>query len=196
MIESIRHNLRSLLRFSGRDARRRFWPYAGTVFLLSWISIWLVMAPRILGTFARIQQFAREHPDQVTTVSGPGSYSVSIEGAHPELMPDVAGMMYGVTAVSAITVLLLAAAVTRRLHDRGRSGAWGLVPAVLLAIGSFGMSRQFTGFGSGIPPDPRWFFLLFCNNMAYLASLVFLIVELARAGTAGSNRFGAEAPSD
>jgi uncharacterized membrane protein YhaH (DUF805 family) len=190
MMESIRYNLRSLARFSGRDPRRRFWPYAGAVFLLSWISIWLVMAPRIFGTFARIQQFAREHPEETTVISGPGHVSVSIEGAHPELMPNVLGMMQGVAAVSAVTVLLLAAAVTRRLHDRGRTGAWGLVPVVLLATGFYGMSEMFAGFGTGTPPDPRLFFAMFVNNMAYLASLIFLVVQLASAGGEGPNRFG------
>jgi uncharacterized membrane protein YhaH (DUF805 family) len=192
MLESIRYNLKSLARFSGRDGRGRFWPYAGAVLVLAWMSVWLVMAPGILGSFARVQQFAREHPDQTTVYSGPGHYSVSIEGAHPELMPDVLGMMYGVAAVSAVTVLLLAAAVARRLHDRGRTGAWGLVPAVLLATGFLGMSREFAGFGTGRPPDPGWFFLIFFNNMAYLASLIFLVVQLASAGTKGPNRFGAE----
>jgi len=191
MMESIRYNLRSLLRFSGRDPRRLFWPYAGAVVLLSWISIWLVMAPRIFGTFARIGQFAREHPERTTVISGSGHISISIEGAHPELMPNMLGMMHGIAAVSAVTVLLLAAAVTRRLHDRGRTGAWGLVPAILLAIGFYGMSKMFAGFGTGTPPDPRLFSALLLNNFAYLASLVFLIVQLASAGGTGPNRFGA-----
>jgi uncharacterized membrane protein YhaH (DUF805 family) len=175
MLDSIRYNLSSLARFSGRDSRRRFWPYAGAVLLLSWISIWLVMAPRIFGTFARVAQFAREHPEQTTIVSAP-----------------ILGMMYGVAIVSAVTLLLLAAAVTRRLHDRSRTGAWGLVPAVLLATGFLGMSRQFAGFATGRPPDLGWFLLIFFNNMAYLASLVFLVIQLASAGTRGPNRFGAE----
>jgi uncharacterized membrane protein YhaH (DUF805 family) len=192
MMESIRHNLSALLRFSGRDPRRLFWPYAAAICLLSWFAIYAVMAPQILGAVGRIQRFAREHPELTTVESGPGHYSVSVRGAPPELMPDMLGMIYGIAPVMAVTVLLLAAAVARRLHDRGRTGAWGLVPVALLLTGFFGMSKIFAGVGSGIPPDPRLFLAIFLNNAAYLASLVFLVIQLASAGTSGSNRFGPE----
>lgn len=191
MIDSIRYNFESLSRFSGRDGRGRFWPYAGAVFVLACLSIWLVMAP-IFETLGRIRQFAREHPEEATIVSGPGYYYVSIEGAHPELMPDFEAMMYGIAAVTAVTALLLAAAVTRRLHDRGRSGAWELVPLILLVTGFFGMNI-FINFGTGALPAPGLLFLIFLNNLLYLASLVLLVIQLASAGTRGPNRFGAGA---
>lgn len=191
MMESIRYNLGSLARFSGCDARGRFWPYAIAVLVLSWIAMWLLMAPAISSSFARVQRFAAEHPELTTVEAGPGHYSVSIRGAHPELMPDLTGMIWGIAAVAAVTVLLLAAAVARRLHDRGRTGAWGLVPVALLLTGFFGMSKMLAAIGAGAPPDPRLFFAIFVNNLVYLGSLLFLIVQLASEGTKGPNRFGA-----
>src|SRR6185436_10996012 len=50
---SIRHNLAGLLRFSGRDARRTFWPYAILLFLLS------TAAYMVLGLFIAADMFAK-----------------------------------------------------------------------------------------------------------------------------------------
>jgi uncharacterized membrane protein YhaH (DUF805 family) len=192
MIDSIRYNLNSLARFSGRDRRGSFWPYAGAVLVAGWIAGNLVIAPLIFESFARMQRFGAAHPELTTVASGPGHYSISISGAHPGLMPDFRGAVFGMAAVAAITVLLLAAAVTRRLHDRGRSGAWGLAPFLFFAIGAAGMLHLFARFGTGTP-SPGLFFAIFLDNLLYLASLVFLVVQLASAGTNGPNRYGADA---
>lgn len=183
MIASVRHSLASLARFSGRDTRGRFWPYALAVFVVVMIG---GMMAAMLPVMARVGQIALAHPDQTTITTGPGSYEISIHGRHPELDSAFAGMERGVAIVAALSVLLLAAAVARRLHDRGRSGLWGLLPLPFLALSFVLMPITFTA----AEPDPRMFLPALLNNLLYLASLVALVVMLAGEGMKGANRFG------
>lgn len=186
MLLSLRYNLARLARFSGRESAGLFWPYVGTVLFLLFVGISGILVPIFTGTFGRMQRFAAEHPDQSTVTSGPGGYSISIQGNHPELFPDMSGITHVMMIGIAIAVLLLAAAVARRLHDRGRSGYWGLLPLPFLFFGLFAMGRVFTAN----PPDLRLFALIFCNNLLYLAALLFLIVQLAGGSTPGANAYG------
>jgi uncharacterized membrane protein YhaH (DUF805 family) len=96
----------------------------------------------------------------------------------------------------AATVVLLAAAVARRLHDRNRRGYWGLLPLPFLAAGLALMPGIFERAAAGREiPDPRLFLALVLNNLVYLAALGFLIVLLAGPGTTGPNRFGPPPPA-
>jgi uncharacterized membrane protein YhaH (DUF805 family) len=195
-IDSIRHGFTSLTRFSGRDPAGRFWPYVGAVIALFFAAAAATMGPIMSGTFARMQTFAAEHPDQATVTEGPGSYSIQIHGNHPELMPDMTPFFTVMQVGCALAVLLLAAAVTRRLHDRGRRGWWGLPPVVFLVGGLTLFPRLFGSVlhGDMTPGAMKLFGLLFANNVLYLASLVLLIVLLAGASQPGENRFGPPAP--
>lgn len=186
MLENLKFHLSSLARFSGRETRSRFWPYVGMVFALMMIGSFAVMVPGMASTFGKMQQFAKEHPDQVTIQRGPGSYSMQIEGHHPELMPDVGAMMLGMSAVSVAAIVLLAAAVTRRLHDRGRTGAWGLMPLPFIAFSYTVMPRVM-----GAPePDIGLFFAVFASNLSYLIVLCVLLVLLIAPSDAQENKYG------
>ena len=112
-------HFRRLASFSGREDRASFWPYAAFVFGLSMVGMFAVMIPAMAESMRKMQNFAAEHPDQATVTSGPGQYSISIEGNHPELMPDTGGMITAISIILLIAVMLYAAAVVRRLHDRG-----------------------------------------------------------------------------
>jgi uncharacterized membrane protein YhaH (DUF805 family) len=191
-VDSIRNGAAGLLRFSGRDPARRFWPYAGVVIALLFVTIALTMTPIMSGTLARMQRFAAEHPDQATVTQSQGSYSIEIHGSHPELMPDLTPFFLVMQIGCAVVVVLLAAAVTRRLHDRGRRGWWGLPPAIFLAVGLTLFPRFFHATLSGeVTPDTMAMFgLILANNLLYLASLVVLVILLAGAGQPAENRFG------
>ncbi|MEJ2815283.1 DUF805 domain-containing protein [Caulobacter sp. CCG-8] len=195
-IDSVRNGLTGLLRFSGRDPARRFWPYVAVVMALLFVGAAATMGPIMGQSFARMQQFAVEHPDQATVTRGPNTYSVQIHGNHPELMPDMAPFFTVMQAGCALVVALLAAAVTRRLHDRGRRGWWGLPPVVFLTIGMTLFPRFFqsTLTGEMTVESMKMFGLIFANNVLYLASLGLLIFLLAGASQAGGNRFGPPAP--
>lgn len=186
IVESISFNLRNLPNFRGRETRGRFWPYAALVIALTVVTGYLVMLPEFTASLARMRQFAMAHPDQATVETSGDGYSISIRGFHPELMPDIGAMLPGLGLVAVAAIVLLAAAVTRRLHDRGRRGWWGLLPLPFLAVGFLMMDRMFQQ-GTF---DPAFFAALVINNLIYLGSLLLLIVQLAGERQPGDNRYG------
>ncbi|WP_395395268.1 DUF805 domain-containing protein [Novosphingobium sp. BL-8A] len=182
----IGYHLVRLAKFSGREVRAKFWPWVGIVIGLNFLATFAVMLPRVFDTVTRMQQFVREHPDQATVTSGPGHYEIAIQGNHPELMPDIGGLAATMEGLMAVTIVLLAAAVARRLHDTGRAGTWGLLPLPFLFFSFAQMPKLFTA----AEPDMSLFGLLFVSNLCYLGALGVLVLLLARSGTAGENRYG------
>jgi uncharacterized membrane protein YhaH (DUF805 family) len=161
------------------------------VALLAWMTIFAIMLERM---FAPIRDIAREHPERVATDWAPGYFSVTIDGPAPDLLPDPMLLAPLVTIVG-ITVLLLAAAVVRRLHDSGRSGAWGFLPLLFLVTGFLAtpvMFRDSLTAESAFDPLP-WLLL---HNMLYLASLGILVAMLASRGMPGPNHYGPEPAAD
>lgn len=188
IVESISFNLRNLLNFRGREPRGRFWPYAGLIIALTVVAAYVVMRPEFTASLARMQEFALAHPDQATIESSGSSHSISVRGFHPGLMPDIGAMLPGLGLVAVVAVPLLAASVARRLHDRGRTGWWGLLPLPFLAAG-FLMTRSLFTLSAF---EPMLFVALLANNLIYLGSGLFLIVQLAGERQAGDNRYGAD----
>jgi uncharacterized membrane protein YhaH (DUF805 family) len=171
--ESIRHNLRSLTRLSGRDRRSQFWPYAATVVILSMVVDWVVMIPLTMAGFVQVQ-------------------NAEAAGAVPNAALQADKFLLATAAWLILIVALLAAAIVRRLHDRGMRGWWGLLPLPFVVMGLVGMGVFIHEFDTRLP-DMRIFFAIFFNNMIYIVTLVFLVIHLALKGAAGMNRFG-EAP--
>lgn len=66
-----------------------------------------------------------------------------------------------------LAIALYAAAVVRRLHDRGRSGAWGLMPLPFLLYTSIPMARLFGSTTRGGQPDMTLFLTLAISNILY-----------------------------
>jgi len=193
ILASIRHNLANLFRFSGRQSRALFWPYAIVIVVLDVLAMFALMVPAMAESFARVQSFAAAHPDQATVESGPGHYSVTVQGFHPELMPEMSLLSSGIAVIAAASVILLAASVSRRLHDRNRRGWWGLLPLPFLAFSLIMMPRFSASVPAGGLPDMQLFMAIFLSNALYLLSLVILVVLLSGDGTSGPNRFGAQA---
>jgi uncharacterized membrane protein YhaH (DUF805 family) len=190
MIEFFAGHIRGLLGFSGREARQPFWLWVAFNMALQMLGAMALMVPMMFGMFSKLERFADAHPDQVTRTYGPGSYSVSVHGYHPELMPDFSGLIGWFGLGAAITVFLLAAAVVRRLHDCDRTGLWGLLPVPFLAAGLILMPGLFNAVAASDEPDMRLFFALSLNNLVYLAMLAVLVYRCAQPGTPGENRFG------
>lgn len=190
MLASIGHGLTNLARFSGRDPRERFWPYALTIVAAAFVAMFLGFGLGVAGSFQKTIAYAEAHPDKATVTRSGGSVSVAIHEPSPELMPDMAPMFLGLRVGAPLIVALLAAAVTRRLHDTGRSGLWGLPPVVFLGIALTLFPRIFQGFLAGDDSALNLFLPLFANNMAYLASLGLLVFLLCRDGKPDANRYG------
>jgi uncharacterized membrane protein YhaH (DUF805 family) len=190
-------HLRSLARFSGREKRQPFWLWVFVVVAVATISWMAVFLPVVIGAFGRMEQFARRHPDQVTRTVGPGSYSIQVHGNHPELMPDGTLLIPAISVISLVAIVLLAAAVARRLHDSGRSGWWGVIPVPFLIAGFAVISVVFSSFDQTATSDGEpgaaffgYFALMMINNLLYFAALGLLVSFCVRQGDWGENRFG------
>lgn len=184
LLTSITLNLRGLLRFSGVESRIEFWPYAGIVMLLTVAIYALGFLPMFLDTMQRMQDFALAHPEQATITQGPGSYSISIDGYHPELMPDFARLTPYIVAMVGGQIVLLAAAITRRLRDRGVTPWLAAPPLIFVCIALLLFPKIWAAFSAPQGPDGKTFglfALLFANNLLYMGSLLALIIFLAGA---------------
>ena len=186
LFASIRHNLAGLARFSGRDTRRQFWPWAIFLFLLSTF-VGLVFGAFVMADiFVRMERYLIDHPEGL-----PPPVPGQPQQLPPELMPDLSGIILPSMIMQVVVVLLLAAAVTRRLHDRDRTGFWGLMPLPFMAIGMANMDSAFAlARGESAPTGLQA--LLLAASPLYWIALIALVVMLAGEGTKGPNRFGPE----
>jgi uncharacterized membrane protein YhaH (DUF805 family) len=180
---SIAHNLRRLLDFSGRESQILFWPYAGFIYALATVvSSFLIMAP-VMEMLVQMMKQIRDAAEQG------GNAEPAFIKAPEMLMPDFSGLVLPIVLVNLATIALLAAAIARRLHDKDRSGYWGLLPLPTMLIGLVFMPQILAGF---IPPrqsDPL-LGLLMLNNLASFGLIVVLVILLVGKGSEGPNRFG------
>ena len=156
MLKSIVRGFRSVLRFSGRDTRSEFWPYAGTVVVL-YAVIWVTVSTSIFSD-------SRANDSQATQE-----------------------MFFALVIVA--FVALLAAAVSRRLHDGGASGYWGLLPLAFAIFTEAGFDLDEPQFKVG-KLGVVLFFSIFASGALYMAAMIWLIVLLARRSAPGPNRYG------
>lgn len=171
--QAIRHGLRNLANFRGRDTRSQFWFYM----------LGLVIAYQLLSVLMVLPIFAMH-------VASPDPIAPNPAGADA-FAGTVRYVMIIALAAPIIVVGLTAAAITRRLHDRGLSGGWGTLPLPFLIFGSVSMYRLFSSVGSpNGEPDHRLFAMTFANNGIYLLTILVLIVLLVKQSDPGSNRFG------
>lgn len=191
MTNAILRGLRSLHLFPGRDTAGQFWPYAAVVVTVTILVMGAGMSFAIQGLLADMQQFAADHPEATTIERSATSYSMSIDASHPDVPQLDLAPAFGVMAgVVALTAVLLAAAVSRRLHDCNRPAWLGLVPVIFLTSGLVLFPRMMDEMVNSAEPSMGLFGLLFLNNILYLVTLAALILQCALRGTAGPNRYG------
>ncbi len=173
-----------------------FWPWVGCVMATQMIVSMIVMVPIMTGILRRTNAFAVQHPDRVRIMSAPGQYHMQIDGPVPPdlFLRDMSWFVGGTGVAVVVAIVMLAAAVVRRLHDSGRAGWWGVLPLPFLLIGLVAMFRVFemiraVGELAFAPPFPQ-FAMLFANNVLYLGLLALLVVQLCRPGDPDANRFG------
>ena len=196
--QSIGHGLRGIARFSGRDSRAHFWPYAIAVMLLGMVASMAIGLPMIFGSLLRMRELAERYPDQFEVHQTPTSYSINYIGNDPavaaQIMPDVQSFFVLVWATAAVMAVLLVAACSRRLHDRSISSKWLLVPIICAVPGLTlfpSLITELTTAHAMIGESFYWrFALIFVGNMLYLGSLSVLAVLMLLRGSAGENRYG------
>lgn len=186
---SVGHNLHRLSDFSGRDARATFWPWAIMLFLVDQIVSMALMAVPMSRMFTRAMQAVATVADK--PVDPAEVETVVLDRMMTDLGADMQTIWLPSAVLSLAVVALLAAAVVRRLHDRGKAGWWGLLPLPFLvashaaapaAVGMFMGRREPSGL-EGLLLLPGWLFWI---------ALAVLVVQLAGEGDSGPNRFGPE----
>ncbi len=183
-----------LLTIRGRDGLTQFWPYALLVMLLGGMVMMAVMMPMLVGTMTKMQTMARENPNDFIIEQSPTSYNITYVGNDPavmaQLMPDFSGMITSLGLAMILPVGLIAAAAVRRLHDRGTSGKWLIIPATLLTLSFSIMPAVFADFSRGGDPDLGKFAFVFAVNLCYIVSIAAFLTLFALPGHASANRFG------
>lgn len=174
MMNPIVRGFKKLADFKGRDRRSQFWPYAGVV-----CAVWFV----VQGMFGNLVMFtAMASGDEANFV-----------------IAFIGTMVAGVL----LLVCLLAAAVSRRLHDRGLSGLWALIPVGLLVVMMSGFGLLFQSVWEDVPMDDSstdmsfvfgMLGIMFCN-LLYIASLVTLSSSCAERAKPVRTAMGQNRPS-
>lgn len=191
MANPVLHGLRNLARFEGRDRQGMFWPYAGLVLALAVVLGGVAIAGAVSGFIADMNAFAAAHPEATTVTSGPGSYSMTVDGSHPDAPAmDVTLFFTCWRVIVLATVVLLAAAVTRRLHDTGRSALLALAPLPFLATGLIFLPGLVERMTEAPEANIIPFVLVSLNNLVSLVALVTLLFLLIGSSTEGPNRHG------
>ena len=171
----VRRGFRNLLVFGGRDTAAQFWPFAAAVLGATFVvgNVLFVVVAGVTGAMA-----SRDTAESTDVLIGTG-------------MPSPLPLVVLTAVVATVAACLLAAAVTRRLHDRGHRGGWAGIPLVLLGTGLVMFAFVVESFERSSDPDPTLFFLTFANNLVYFVVMALLVWQLIRSGTDGENRFGA-----
>ncbi|WP_427788845.1 DUF805 domain-containing protein [Brevundimonas diminuta] len=191
-MSAIVDGFRRLTDFRGRDRRRRFWPYALVIMGLTVIGLEAAIIPMAAGVFAEATAYAMAYPGQVAESSSPGYYSVQLYDADAIAMPKLDRFFIAIGIAVGLAVVLLAAAVTRRLHDAGLAGWWGLPTVAFLAtgVGLFPRALALVMQSEQGAPSMNLFFILFAHNGLYVVCLSGLAVLLMLGGDRGPNRYG------
>ena len=126
MLGAVKYNLAHLLDFGGRDARQTFWYYMLFLFVLN-VGVGIVAAIPFIGQIMSSVMVAAQSGDQA-----------AVEAALAASTGEMLESMVWLGLVTAChNILLIAAALTRRLHDSNLSGWWGLVPLGLQAFATW-----------------------------------------------------------
>lgn len=189
-----------LVHANGRDNRTQFWIFCALVF-----------GPLIV--LQMIAQIVLTFPDPDVFIRAGADAGVRQGDVWRDMQAGLMAISHVMIVFNLVVALLLLTAVARRLHDRGRSG-WGalILPLAAIVAGFSQMHRmqyivehmprliaemERRGTSAGpedmftLPlklqagmPGPDWLAIVAGLGMLWLA------IELVRAGTDGPNRFG------
>lgn len=168
MMAALTRSFRMVATFSGRDSRSQFWPLPIFLYIAAMFLPQLFIAP------------------------------IMVDSTRQNIMPVMHSIMMVTSITMMIMIVLLAAAVTRRLHDTGRRGWWGLMPLPFLAFSmvAFPKLSEPLENETEVPADFFGSFgLMFASNLIYIVLLIVLITLLCLKSSPGDNRFGPP-PSD
>jgi uncharacterized membrane protein YhaH (DUF805 family) len=174
-------HFRRLASFDGREDRASFWPYAALVLGIVMVAGALMSLPLMAWVIQSTPPFDAPNPGEINVFAEAADFSTPAQG-------PVVGPVFPVGLIAAyfaatlgLAVLLYAAAIVRRLHDRGISGAWGLMPLPFLAYTSVQSVLVVDSVSRGGQPNPTLFLTIAAGNILFWAALLALVVLLAGA---------------
>lgn len=185
-------HFRKLASFKGREDRASFWPYAALVLGIVMVAGALIALPLMAESRRAASAAAATGPLDVPDGIDLNEFSMPPPAAVPGSMPSAAFLAAFLGVTFGLAILLYAAAVVRRLHDRGKSGAWGLMPLPFILYQSIQVPRMFGSTAQGGQPETAMLLSLAFSNLFYWAALLALVVLLAGASDPGPNRYDVE----
>ena len=193
-----RHGFGGLFQPHGRDSRMQFWIFGALVF-----------GPLIAIQFAT--QIALTFPSLGDMMAAPGDGRMNTKIFEAQMRGMITSAYVNI-GFYLLGSLLLLTATARRLHDRGRAGWWALILPLGLFSTGLGQAERVAAAAKRMPamlaemerqpaPDPGAMFEWAVKAnvppggsdwLAVAGGLLLLglLIDLARAGTAGPNRFG------
>jgi len=195
---------KKLTDFKGRDRRSQFWPYAGVAYGIFYVVQSVATQMVIIPMQWRFQANIQQLQSLETEVYNGGNMVVQVYGTLLQALlrgTDFRPLMIIMALGSLAYLVLLAAAVSRRLHDRGLSAWWAggyfivsHIPLGLMAVGISMLLPVIEGTQLWAPqvagPAMMWLFGGFAlSSLTSIGGLV-LLIQLCLAGKTGPNRYG------
>lgn len=187
-------HLSGLAAFSGRENREPFWLWILIAYATQTVVGMVVMFPLMASSMGPMMQGDPHRFDK-----------------HPELvmqmmMPMMRTMMTFGAVLGAIWIVLIAAAVARRLHDSNRSAWWAapvlalhvimpliygmILPKFFAAMSAMRDDMTQEQVNAAMMPAMQPMLWLTLMGMVGFVMMVVLIVFLCQPGTKGPNRYG------
>lgn len=197
---------KKLADFKGRDRRSQFWPFAGVAYGIFYV----VQSVATQVVLMPIQLAINRNAEQLVFVQTEASDAAGELVVSPGFFPlvlfegvDFTPLMIIMALGSVAYVVLLAAAVSRRLHDRGLSAWWAggyyllsHIPIAMMAVGMSKLGPVIEGAEAWNPQmmGPAMMWVISGVSLGSLLSIggLVLLIQLCLQGKAGPNRYGPE----
>jgi uncharacterized membrane protein YhaH (DUF805 family) len=192
---AVRRGLTSVTIFGGRDSRAQFWPYIIFVYLIEYaIEMMLTMPVVMRGVFSSMQG-VRAAAEQGGKVD---SAALQVDMAQ-RMMADMQSIMPYTIGLGLLLMVLVSAAVVRRLHDRNWSGwwvlAWNGVKIAGIVAGYLSMTAMAQG-GVTIETMNSVKLPAMLIGLASWAVFIIIIIQVVQQGDHAENRFGPSPQED
>lgn len=200
MLEAIKHGLRNLINFNGRDARQAFWFFVLFLYLVTMglnmaISMPIMMGGMMNAVNEGIAQAQSGFLDDAAA-------EAAVQGKIFEGMAEFMPVLVTIGLVSALILLFgLATAIVRRLHDADLSGTWALLPLGLQAVNAALIPSQMAKMQETMLQmqlgDPLVGMQIFegsvgLGTLTGWGAILAVVILCTRPSTPGPNRFGDE----
>jgi uncharacterized membrane protein YhaH (DUF805 family) len=182
-------HFRKLASFKGREDRASFWPYAAVVFVIVMVAPSVMFIPTMVRSIRAMQEPPVQPPDPASVEAAFDGYPMPVHDPASDMMPSPGFIAAHLGVMIGLAVVLGAAAIVRRLHDRGRSGAWGLMPLPFIVYVAIQVPRLFDSTTGGGQAGMNLILSVFLADLLFMIALVALIVLLAGASDPEPNGY-------